>query len=59
MALSPTVDRYHYHLGLALAAVQRYEAAEQAFARAHDLNPNWNDARTNRQRVRRRLESGG
>jgi hypothetical protein len=58
-ALCSTVDRYQYHLGLALAAAQRYEAAEQAFARAHDLNPTWDDARTNRQRVRRRLERGG
>ena len=55
-ALSPAVGRYHYHLGLALAAVQRYEAAEQAFARAHDLDPDWSDARANRERVRRRLE---
>ena len=56
VTLSPAVGRYHYHLGLALAAVQRYEAAEQAFARAHDLDPDWSDARANRERVRRRLE---
>ena len=57
VALSPEVGRYHYHLGLALAAVQRYEAAEQAFARAQDLDPDWSDARANRERVRRLLES--
>jgi tetratricopeptide (TPR) repeat protein len=56
VTLSPAVGRYHYHLGLALAAVQRYEAAELAFARAHDLDPDWSDARANRERVRRRLE---
>jgi tetratricopeptide (TPR) repeat protein len=56
VALSPTVDRYPYHLGLALAALQRYEAAELAFGRACDLNPDWADARTNREQVRKQLE---
>ena len=58
-ALSPTVDRYPYHLGLALAAVERYEDAEEAFSRAHDLNPAWDDARANRDRVRRQLALRG
>jgi tetratricopeptide (TPR) repeat protein len=55
-ALAPTVDRYHYHLGLALVARQRYNAAEQAFRRATSLNPRWDDAHANWQRVRRQMQ---
>jgi tetratricopeptide (TPR) repeat protein len=58
-ALSPSVDRYLYHLGLALVATRQYAAAELAFSRAHELNPDWDDARTNRDRVRRQLALRG
>jgi Flp pilus assembly protein TadD len=53
--LSPAVDRYHYHLGLALASMRRLEDAEPAFARAQRLNPEWADARVNLERIRRQL----
>jgi tetratricopeptide (TPR) repeat protein len=56
-ALSPAVDRYHYHLGLALAAVQRHDAAEKAFSVAYALSPGWEDARVNRERARRQMET--
>jgi Flp pilus assembly protein TadD len=52
---SPAVDRYHYHLGLALTSERRFEDAELAFATAHRLNPEWADARVNLERVRRQL----
>ena len=55
VAFSPSVDRYLYHLGLALVATRQYDAAEQAFSRAHELNMAWDDARTNMDRVRREL----
>ena len=56
-ALSPAVDRYHYHLGLALAAVQRHDAAGKAFSVAYALSPGWEDARVNRERARRQMET--
>jgi tetratricopeptide (TPR) repeat protein len=53
--LSPAVDRYHYHLGLALASMRRLEDAEPAFAHAQRLSPEWADARVNLEWVRRQL----
>ena len=38
---------------------RQYAAAELAFSRAHELNPAWDDARTNRDRVRRQLALRG
>jgi tetratricopeptide (TPR) repeat protein len=56
VALSPDTDRYHYHLGLAHMALEHYEAASQAFYRAHCINPDWADALANLQVALRRLQ---
>ncbi len=50
---SPGSDRYCYHLGLALLALDRRGQAAQAFTKALDLNPRHADAEFNLNRLKR------
>ena len=51
VVLAPETDRYHYHLGLAHAALKQYETAAEAFHRACCINPACTDAHANLQWV--------